>query len=90
MKKKRGVFDEAIGCCLDTITLLMVEPGPYSKPKSAELRAAIATLKACERLVPLDDPDSQEWYINGEGPGDRDRFCRAILRARKIAARRKK
>jgi hypothetical protein len=80
MKKKREVFRLAIDACWASIEeaadgCVPVERLPQVR---AELRAAIRTLRACEKIT-----DSEPW-----GTPEDNRLLSAILSARRVAARR--
>lgn len=77
--KKHGVFDKAV----EWLEAWETDENLFNIQERAELRAAIAVLKACESCDITDESI-------GLGLSGSMRVCRAILRARKIAARREK
>jgi hypothetical protein len=97
MKKKRGTFDEAIDMCLQGIEncKTFIHKGWNNSGPRREidaLRAAIWVLKAAEKIVPDEDGDVAIYgcsYNRSRADSD-DKLARAILSARKIAARRAK
>jgi hypothetical protein len=86
MSKKKGVFNEAI----TELTRRVEDPPCLGQCQMcAELRATIEVLRSLEKLDIGWDEGLDEWHIDGATNTGRGDFCRAILSARKVAARRK-